>query len=83
MDLIVGLDPGRLRLFRPAEVLALLAAFEAHTGVDPLADGVKLDEIVRPTQAAAAAVSSGQRPTGDGSKTVMPSASDASGSAPS
>ena len=43
LDLIVGLDPGRCRQFRPSETLALLAAFQALTGADPLEPGVDLE----------------------------------------
>lgn len=46
-SLIVGIDAGKARQFAPVEVLALLEAFHAHTGFDPLADGVKLDEILQ------------------------------------
>lgn len=46
-SLIVGIDPGKARQFAPVEVVALLEAFRAHTGVDPLADGVKLHEALQ------------------------------------
>lgn len=64
-ELIVGVDPAKCRVFAPDEVAALLRAFQAHTGADPLADGVKLDEVARPTGCAGRAVSGGKRPTGD------------------
>jgi hypothetical protein len=46
-ELIVGISPDKMRVFAPLEVRALLQAFQKHTGVDPLAPGVKLHEIMR------------------------------------
>ncbi len=46
-ELIVGISPCELRQFRPPEVLALLEAFEALTGVDPLAEGADLPGALR------------------------------------